>query len=180
MKAAADCSRAGSHDVDQRARGSTGVRHSQQPFCHLEGMLGWGAVMGLRQGSWKPCASAVSWVFLEPPQHCFILFPGSPTHTHAPTYLVCHASAWQDTLFRASIPLSPPAWGLHYRSLLSPYPSHEVKEVPFFRYFFFLVFSFWKKLCRLIHISSICVIQAILSWTKAVQSSSVRTELFLD
>lgn len=83
MKAAADCSRAGSHDVHQRGRGSTGVHHSQQPFCHLEGMLGLGAATGLRQGSWKPCALAVSWAFLEAPQHCFLLYPGSPPATHS-------------------------------------------------------------------------------------------------
>lgn len=48
MKAAVGCSKAGSHDRDQRGRGSIGTRHCRQPFCHLlEGMPGWGVVMGL-------------------------------------------------------------------------------------------------------------------------------------
>lgn len=62
-----------------------------------------------------------------------------------PTYLVCHASAWQDTVFPANIPLPPPACGLRYRSLLSPYSSLQVKEVPFFCYFFFLYFHFERN-----------------------------------
>lgn len=148
------------------SQGSTGTHRCRQPSCHLlEEMPGCRAVVILRsreveagfpEATCLSCSMGVSGAL-----SALILYPGSTWVTPLTCVVSPAFSARQGTLFPVYIPLPPPACGPHYRSLLSLYPFARLKKPIFFPYFFSLILSFWKKLGWLIHMNSICVIQAI-------------------
>lgn len=170
LKAAVGCSKAGSREGDQRGRGSTGAHRCQQPFCHLlEGMPGWGATVGLR--SWEAEAG-----FPEAMCRCSFMGVSGASST------LLYTSPWLSPSHMLPPPLSAvPAvpgkapsslhtflFPLHLEDCIRNHSSAHIhlarlRRLLFLFLLFFLVLSFWKKLCWLIHISSICVIQAISS-----------------